>query len=264
MTFEKMSLNKSSPVPLYYQLQEILIEAIKSGKYQEGESILPEMELSKMFQISRPTVRQAINELVNEGYLYRIKGKGTFVARSKINQNYTLILDSYNDEMSKKGLVPKTKVFEQEVINASREIADILKINENDKVIRLKRLRYAFKDFRDAQSFSDKPIVLVTTYIPLDIYPELINIDFEKESLYQILEDNNLFVKKVKREFEARKASYNEAKLLDIEENDPVHYFRTIGYLENGMPIEYSKCVYPGNRNKFIIEISREHNNNLR
>ena len=112
------------------------------------------MEISEYFGISRPTVRQAINELVVEGYLYRVKAKGTFVSKPKITQDFLQTLDSFNNEMRKKGLVPSTKILEREIVKSDEKVAKTLDLEPGTDVIKLTRLRFA----------DDEPIVFVITY----------------------------------------------------------------------------------------------------
>ena len=98
-------LKKDVPIPLYFQLKELLLAEITKGTYQTGEAIPTEKELSEMFQISRTTVRQAISELEHKGWLNRMKSKGTFVSKPKFHQNFTNALESYNDQIIKSGRV---------------------------------------------------------------------------------------------------------------------------------------------------------------
>ncbi|MGC8777326.1 MAG: GntR family transcriptional regulator, partial [Candidatus Caldatribacteriaceae bacterium] len=152
--FEKKSINKSTPIPLYYQLKEILLEYIKSPHHS---GCLPtESELCKQYDISRSTVRQAINELVADGYLERVKGKGTLIVRSKINQDYLFVIESFNEEMREKGLTHRTKVLELEKIAANEIVASNLQLQPGAEVIKLIRLR----------SISEEPILYVKTYLP--------------------------------------------------------------------------------------------------
>jgi GntR family transcriptional regulator len=246
MSFNDKTLNKNIPVPLHYQLRELLLSMIKSGKYKENDIIPTEMELVELLKISRPTVRQAINDLVNEGYLYRVKAKGTFVARQKMNLQYTQIIESFDNEIERKGLIPNTKVLELIVEEASPEVADKLGIEVNSKVTKLRRLRFA----------NEEPILVVTTYVPFNVYPELIKFNFENKLLYKAFEEKDLKIKKVTRTFEAIKASAIDAKLLNMKKGDPIHCFETIALSTDDRLIEYSICNYRGDRNKFIVEIT--------
>ncbi|CUH97603.1 hypothetical protein P22_3734 [Propionispora sp. 2/2-37] len=245
MSFANKELNKNVPVPLYYQLKQLLLNEIRTGNFKEHDCLPTEIELSNMFGISRPTVRQAINELVNEGYLSRLKGKGTFVTKPKINQEFVHIIENFNEGMLRKGIKPKTKVLKLKLIPADEELSQALAVEPADKVIELSRLRYA----------NDEPIVLVSTYIPYALCPEIMEINLKEQSIYKTFEKNNLFIKKVRRFFEAQKANETDAQLLEIPEGDPILYFETKAYLQSGAVIEFSKLKYRGDRNKFIVEL---------
>ena len=176
MLLEK-KLDKTTPVPLYFQLKELIIAEIKNGTYPKDSAIPTEKELSDMFDISRTTVRQAIAEMVQEGWLYRVKSKGTFVSQPKINQDFIQKLESYNDQIRRTGRTPHTEVLDFKVIQATPEVADRLKIQPEDKVIYLQRKRYA----------DDDPIVVLKTYLPYERCSFVMEHDFEKESLYSVL-----------------------------------------------------------------------------
>jgi GntR family transcriptional regulator len=240
-------LNKNIPIPLYYQLKGILLEYINTNNSPE-EAIPTEVNISEHFGISRPTVRQAINELVVEGYLYRIKGKGTFISKPKINQDFLLVLDNFNNEMQKKGLVPSTIVLELKVIKSDEKISKALNISIGNDVIHLSRVRYA----------NDEPNVFVNTYLPYDKCAGILDEDLENQSLYQILEEKyNLVISRASRTLEAIIASEYEASLLQISEGAPIQFFESTAYLEDGTAIEYSLAKYRGDRNKFTFELKR-------
>ncbi len=243
------SLNRSIPIPLYYQLKTILLEYIKKEHTDIEEPIPTEVEISQHFGISRPTVRQAINELVVEGYLYRIKAKGTFVSKPKIVQDFLLVLDSFNNEMKKKGLTPSTKILAKELIRSNEKVSQTLKINEGDDVIKLSRLRYA----------DDEPIVFVITYIPYRVCPGLMGRDLEKESIYEIIEkESGMLISNATRSLESIIAGDFESILMDIPKGAPIQYFESVVYLENGTPVEYSLAKYRSDRSKFTFELKRQ------
>ncbi|WP_066500627.1 GntR family transcriptional regulator [Abyssisolibacter fermentans] len=257
MFFENQKLDKNSSVPLYYQLQNIIIETIKRNKIKEGAMLPTEIEISKIFNISRPTVQKALNNLVTKGYLHRIKGKGTFVTKPKITQEYTRFIESYNEQMKKSGLIPKTKLLEKKVIEADEKIASKLNIRAGEKVIKLKRLRFAIHVEEEIISDLNKPVLVTTVYTPYNLLPSIMNYDFEVFSFYEVLDKNNLSVKRVTREIESKNSDIETANILEINEGDAVSIITSIGFLENGTPIEYSESIYPGERNKFVLEISR-------
>lgn len=247
MDFKTKLLNKNIPIPLYYQLKEILLEYIQHA--ESGRDFPTEAELCEQFDISRPTVRQAINELVVEGYLQRIKGKGTFIAGPKIKQDFLIGLQSFTEEMQSKGFTPTTKVLTLETSPCDDKVSNALNIPTGSEVIHLKRLRFA----------NNVPIVLVATYLPAAKLPNILAQDFENESLYHIIEKNYGYViARATRVLEARVAGEDEAELFGIKEGDPIQFIETIAYLDDGAPIEYSLAEYRGDKSEFIYELKKQ------
>ncbi len=241
-------IRRDSPVPYYYQLEEFLREQIENGTWKPGQKIPSEAELCAAFDVSRTVVRQALNELVQEGVLYRRKGKGTFVAEPKIRESLVQNLTGFYEDTVALGLKPSTKVLEQKVIPAPPKIAEALGLQENDPVIMIDRLRFV----------DSEPIVVVITYVPYDLCPELINEDVSTRSLYEILEKKyGLELVYGRRTLEAVAATREEAELLELEEGDPIVLLRSISYLKDGRPIEYFKARHRGDRSRFEVELFR-------
>ena len=113
MFLENKQLDKTVPVPLYFQLKALILEEIRSGKYETDSLIPTEKELSEQFDISRTTVRQAVTELVQEGWLYRVKSKGTFIAPKKMTQDFLQKLETFADQTIQKKAArgPDTSIF---------------------------------------------------------------------------------------------------------------------------------------------------------
>ena len=244
----KTKLNRETPIPLYYQLKEILIKYIKENPTDIENPIPSEVKISVHFDISRPTVRQAINELIVEGYLYRVRGKGTFIEKPKINMDFLLILDNFNNEMKKKGFTPSTKVLVNKIVISDEKISKALQIPIGSKVIQLNRLRFA----------DNEPNVYVITYLPYGKCPQILDENLEIESLYDILERKyNLVICKTERTLEATIAGDYEAKYLKISKGAPIQFFESITYIKNDIPIEYSLAKYRGDRNKFSFELKK-------
>ena len=247
MDFKTRTLNKNIPIPLYYQLKEILLECVEQAEV--GSSFPTELELCEQFDISRPTVRQAINELVVEGYLQRIKGKGTFIAEPRIKQDFLIALKSFTEEMQEKGLVPKTQILELEKEPCDEKVSKALNIPIGSEVIQLKRLR----------STNNIPIVLVVTFLPAAKLPNILSRDFENESLYRIIEEEYGYtIDRATRTLEAWVAGEDEAALLEIKEGDPIQFIETIAYLTDGSPIEYSLAQYRGDKSEFTFELKKQ------
>ena len=242
------AIQKDSPLPLYFQLKELLRQEIESGHWQPGQRIPSEAELCQAFDISRSVVRQALRELEYQGLLYREQGKGTFVAQPKISESLMQDLSGFYEDMVTKGLTPLTKVLRQEIQPAHKKIANYLQIEPGDRVIVIERLR----------SVENEPIVLVTTYLPYDICPDLINEDLSTQSLYALLEKKyGLELSHGRRTIEAVAANQYEAQLLGVEEGAPLVLLDSVSYLRDGRPIEYFHAVHRGDRSRFAVEVVR-------
>ena len=150
------------PSPKYLEIQNLLLQRIKNGDYQEGQLIPKEIDLAEQLNVSRPTVRHAIRNLVQGGYLERRKKRGTIVTQTKIKQQFTHVIESYNTEIQNNGLVAKTQVLNFSTEKASDEVAEALTIKPNTEVYKLVRLRSA----------DNKPVVFVVTYLPIAQLPD--------------------------------------------------------------------------------------------
>ncbi|MDN6733292.1 MAG: GntR family transcriptional regulator [Tetragenococcus koreensis] len=232
-------------IPLHKKIRMDLLEKIQAGVYQENDIIPTELELSETYDVSRPTVRQAVQALVNEGYLERRKKRGTIVKKPKIKQEFTHVIESFDSEMNRKGISSKTNVLNFSVENANEEVAENLDIEINVEVYKLVRLRYAAED----------PIVVVTTYIPKEMFPKLEDVEFETQLLYNVFKEYSYPIQSVSRKLEVLKADETTSDLLNIEEGDPIFYFHTQGFTRDKIPVEYSVSKYRGDINYFVFEI---------
>lgn len=231
--------------PLYKKIEQDLLDKIKSGTYAENDLIPTELELAEEYDVSRPTVRQAVQTLVDAGYLEKRKKRGTIVKRPKIQQEFTKVIESFDSEMNRKGLVPKTKVIAFRKDTANEEVAENLEIPEGEEVYKLIRLRYA----------GEKPTVLVTTYIPRMIFKDLEEVDFSTKLLYKTFDEKGYPVKTVSRRLDVIQADDTVSDLLDVEVGAPLFYFHTRGFAEGKVPVEYSISKYRGDTNSFVFEI---------
>ena len=243
---EQNKLDKSVPIPLYYQLKTLLLEEIKSNAYPVDSMIPTEKEISEMFEISRTTVRQAITELVREGWLYRVKSKGTFVAQRKIQQDFIRRLESFNEQIERTGRRPGTELLALEVVEMPERAAEAFGAAPGEKVVYLHRKRSA----------DDEPIVTVETYLPYPKCAFLMQHNMAKESMYNVLaEREETRICRVSRILEAVAANAQDARLLNIRTGKPVHLFHTVGYNQFDQPIEFSIARYRGDRNRFEVDL---------
>lgn len=246
---EGKTLNKNVPIPLYFQLEKLILDEIENGSYPVGSMIPTEKELSQMFDISRTTVRQAIADLVQKERLYRTKSKGTFVAHPKINQGFIHSILSYNDDVRNAGRVPSTEVLKLEVVTLPQDVAYQMNLTPDTKTIYLYRKRMV-----DGQ-----PFVRVETYLPYRQCSFLLDHNFCEESLYHVLDQReDTRVTRIVRTCEVRTANTEDVNVLGLKRGQPIHSFTSMGYNSNGMLIEYSLARYRGDQSKFQVEISRE------
>jgi GntR family transcriptional regulator len=248
-TLFAIKLDKNVPIPLYYQLKKQILAMIESSALKEGDMLPPESELCELLEISRPTIRQAFGELVIEGYLNRYKGKGTFVSTPKVAARFLSKLETFNDEMTAKGMKPRTEVLALEKLTGPHEAGERLGIPLDSPLIYLSRLRSA----------DGVPLVFVETFLPYGQYAGLMDVDFENASLYDSLE--KLFrvrVSRVQREIEAVNAKPKEADLLRIAKNRAISLVKTLAYSDSSpSPVEFSIARYRGDLNKFSVDIFR-------
>jgi len=237
-------LDRSVPIPLYYQLKQYILEQIKNGEWPAGFQIPAEQQFCDKFNISRPTVRQAVSELVAEGQLLRA-GRFVSIPKPKMAGAFFNTLQSFNSEMVAKNLQPSTKVLRLDV-RRHEEAQE--RLQTSSEVIYLERLRFA----------DGEPIVWVETYLPQPAMQALLSVDFEKHSLYETIEKRYpIKISRVERIFEALAATVNEADILDVKKGSPICFVKTIAYNQHDEPLEFSMARYRGDKSKFRVCIER-------
>lgn len=239
----KFVRDKNSSIPLYQQLKEKMVEELK--QLPPLSPIPSERELCEKYDVSRPTVRRALEELQQEGELYRLPGKGTFVAEKKYIDHALQWFIGFHEDASMQQKNPKSKVLQQTVGIASADVSQKLGIAEDSEVFILERLRYV----------DDEPMCLVTAFIPLDICPDLIKANFTDQSLFEYLKSYNILMYKAKRSIEVVHASMREATYLEIEKDSPVTLFQSLGFTKDGRAFEYVRSRYPAYKARFESEV---------
>jgi GntR family transcriptional regulator len=240
------AVDRRSPIPYYYQLKEYLVRLIHNDVLKSGDRLPTEMEICAGSGLSRTVVRQAIQELENEGYFIRFRAKGTFVARPKVQERLVQTLTGFYEDTVARGQVPVTHVLNFEIIPATYKIAQELQIPAGDPVIFLNRLRF----------IEHEPIVLVGTYIPRFMCPDLIQLDMSTHSLYRVLaEKYNLEIVRAHRSLEAVAATVVESAQLEVEKDSPLLLLKSTGYLADNRPLEYFIAFHRGDRAKFDVEL---------
>lgn len=243
------NIDRNSPIPLYYQIKEQLKNYIESNNLPAHTSLPTEDELAKKYNVSRLTVRNAMKELINEGIIYRIQGKGTFVSEKKLVTDLTY-LKGFNDEMKSLNRKTRSKVLVNEIIQPDVKIIEIFNLKRNQKVLLLSRIRYE----------NNIPRAIENAYLNIAAYPELIEIkekNMEILSLYNILkEDFQIFPTYAKEEIEVMYADKETSKLLEIKENDCILSIIRLTSSQENIPFEYVESKY--RKDNFKLRITLE------
>ena len=245
----RTKIDRGSSIPYYVQLMEALGEEIEARRWKPGDQLPPEQELCTLFGVSRTVVRQALQQLEFEGLVVRERGRGTFVAEPKISSTSLVhSLMGFYEDMEKRGIQMVSDMLEQGMQPAGQHVAAYLDVEAVTPVIKLHRLR----------SIESEPIVLVTSYLPYELCPGVLNEDFTHQSLYLYLEEScGLKVARGRRRIEAVSAGSDEAELLQIARGAPLIKMDSVSYLRDGTPIEYFHGLFRGDRSCFEMEVAR-------
>ncbi len=236
----------SGMVPKYYLVKQKIVEMINNEEIGPDGLIPSERELMGIFGLSRITVKKAIDDLVNEGYLYRIQGKGTFVKKDTLDQDL-ISITSCTQDILKLGMTPSKRLLKSEVIEADKVMLRKLQLSQGDKVYKVKRVYYANND----------PVNLTTAYLPCKLFPLIDTYNFGVDSIYKVLETKyGTKITKAIRTIEAVLAVDEVARELKVKEGDPILLFKAVTYgMVNGreIPIESFKSFYRSDKFKFYI-----------
>lgn len=241
-------MKKNVPIPLYYQVKEDIINKIKDGVYNIEEKVPGENELQKIYNVSSITVRKALTDLVNEGYLYRIQGKGTYVAKPKINRLLNLM--SFTDEMKEKGIEPSTIILENKTI-IDENISKKLEIGADGEITMVKRLRLA----------DDVPIALQTSYMPASIFTSSDAARLKQvSSLYTVLKEKGIVPHSAREVYNITmledKATYT---LFKKKKGTPAFHVKRFTYNRDGVLFEYAESILIWDRYSIEVDLQSEY-----
>jgi DNA-binding GntR family transcriptional regulator len=226
-----LSLDRSSPVPLYYQLAQQLELAITNGDLKPGDRIEPEVDIAERTGLSRPTVRQAIQELVKKGLLVRRRGVGTQVVQSHMRR--PVELSSLYDDLTRANHKPTTKVLVLRTEGAAEDIAATLGIGAGTEVYVIERLR----------SDGDQPLAYMRNWIPADLV-DLDETNLEAHGLYELLRRAGVQMHIANQRIGAKVASSVEAKLLDTRTGAALLTMQRTTFDDAGRAIEWASSSY--------------------
>jgi GntR family transcriptional regulator len=251
MTIEnKLSfkINRQSKAPLYDLIEQNFRELILTGQLKPGDAIPPEMELSERYEVSRLTVRHALDNLARQGWLNRRHGVGTFVA-NPAGTRITPSKLSFTEQMRSIGRVPSSRQIEIRIVPASPEVASALCLPEGQPVIEICRLRLA----------DGEPVLLETAYLSQRRFPEItLESDFSDISLYETLAlQYQAAVASMDQTVEPVLLDEHQAAYLDAQPGAPAIRSEVTAYSAEGQPLEYSWSVTRGDRCKFFFHFRR-------
>lgn len=237
-------IDANRPVPLYYQLRELLRQQIVSGALKPGDQIPTEKELEERYGLSRVTVRQALRDLMVEGMLVRQRGRGTFVSVPRIAKEVKSAV-AFSLDMRSRGLEPGGQVLAFNEMPASAEMAAGLSLAPGTPVIYLQRLRLA----------NGEPMALQWCCLPSASFPGLLQADLNDASLYAYIQGQyGVSIMAGCKSIEAVVASRHEAQLLQIAEGSPLLRLSGPNLSQSGEVVEYGVTLYRADKYKFCVD----------
>ena len=241
-------VDKTSPIPLYYQLAELIREDVRTGKLAPGDQIPSERELGELAGISRMTARQAIAYLVRTADLVVRPGVGTFVGEPKLAYDALKLL-GFTEETLRRGGEVVSRVLEQAVVTPPFSVATQLGLKQENAAVKVARLR----------SVGEIPLLLETSYVPSALCPELEKEDLASHSLYTLLELRyGLRLDIARQTLEATVANGYEADLLGVPPGTAMLLLQGVAYADGDTPVEHFKALYRGDRLKLELQSRRD------
>ncbi|AOM84414.1 GntR family transcriptional regulator [Salisediminibacterium beveridgei] len=229
---------------LHQVVKDKLVQDIQTNTFPVNSQLPTEAELCATFNVSRTTIRNALQQLVNEGYIERVQGKGSFVKLQKIKQTLSSTQGSYVEQMKLQGKLPEIKVLDLNVIPTDPVLSKALEIEEGEPLNKLERIRYA----------DQQPLQYEIAYLPWRM-TTMMNKESCEGSLYKILrEDMGLPIARTEEHLHLSKADNHVAEYLEIAPGDACIQIETYAFLEDGTKIEYSIAYFHGDKVSFTVE----------
>lgn len=234
----RADLDRTGPVPLYFQIASAMESAIRSGRIVPGSRLENEIGIGRELGLSRPTIRRAIQELVDKGLVVRRRGIGTQVVQGDVTRSVELT--SLYEDLQHARHSPTTKVLVHEVIPASAEISGRLGVDAGSDILLLRRVRGA----------DGAPVAVLQNYLPGD-FADVTAEELERRGLYQILRARGVAISIARQTIGARRATADEAHLLGIAEGAPVLTMTRVAFDHAGKAVEFGDHCYRPDRYSF-------------
>ena len=244
-------VDTNNPIPKYLQISAWLRESILMGRYEPGEKLPSEIELSRMCGVNRNTLRQAVAELGAQGMIRKVKGLGTFVTASepvalkhKLNR-----ISSFSQELNLAGFREKTRLLGKGYETPHQPVAQHLGLNPDSRVIAIRRLRTG----------EDIPLIYEETYLPVDLFDGILEMDLTG-SMYKIFsEDFDVTLARCEQTIRAVNLNKKIAGLLGVKKNTAALYMESVTYNDHNIPVEVLCCYFRGDKYAFEVELGQYH-----
>lgn len=242
------TIDPYNALPKYYQLASILRQKIDDGEWEPRSPIPSERQLEQLYNISRTTIREAVDHLVRQGFLYREHGRGTFVSPQKL-QKGLMELTSFSEDLIKRGITPGQIIQDMSWVVPSPNILQRLELPVGTEVLRIQRIRLG----------DQVPIGLQTSFIALTIGQNITREEMETAgSLYRILQEKfGIIPTEADETLEVTLATPEEATLLQIDSGAPLLLNERLLFSQNRTPVEFVKILYRGDRYQYYVRLSR-------
>ena len=235
-------VDRSSPIPLYFQVSAFIEHAIESGRIPNGSLFANEILLGEQLGLSRPTICRAMQDLVDKGLIVRRRGIGTRVVQPKVRR--PLELSSLYDDLSSSGQEPTTQVLEVELVSSDEEVATQLGVEVGSEVLKVVRLRHAVGN----------PIAKLTNYLPA-LVGELTAEELEDHGLYELMRGRGFHLHAATQTVGARTATAAEARMLDERRGAALLTMQRTTYDDQGSVVEFGDHIYSASRYSFEISL---------
>lgn len=237
-----MDLDRASPIPLYFQIAQRLERLIVEGELRPGSRLENEIALADRLSVSRPTIRRAIQDLVDKGLVVRRRGIGTQVVHGRITRG--IELTSLFDDLQRSGRKPETRVLEHRVTDADQRLAETLSVASGSPILHVRRLRLA----------AGTPIAIMENWLPAE-FTDLSSADIQEHGLYQLLRARGVTIRVAKQRIGARIATDTEARQLGVQRNSALVTMDRTAFDSSGTAVEYGHHCYRSDLYSFEVTL---------
>ncbi|MEH7121154.1 UTRA domain-containing protein [Neobacillus vireti] len=245
-----MKLNDASHNPLYYQLKQLIKEEINRGTYQPGQQLPSESHFCEKYGVSRITARRAITDLVKEGILFSLQGKGSFVKESKVKRELVSV-SGFTELTTASGKTPSSQILSSTIIIPNEQLMSVFKMKPKEQLLKLHRLL----------SIDKQPFIIETSYYPLKHLPDLEQFIGEKTSTYKILKDKyNVDIIRSEKTLDVVTATEYEANLFQCNVSTPLYLIEKVAYDQQERPIHLSQSLFVTTKVSFTFTVETEAN----